>query len=121
MPSAKRILIVDDNHVMRTLLRTIVRSNEKLEVVAEAHNGVLGLEAAARHRPNIVCLDVMMPGMDGLTVLREIKSRYPEIRVVMITGSASADNVQEAIAQGADGFIVKPFNAATILKTLRAL
>jgi two-component system chemotaxis response regulator CheY len=121
MPAVKRIVLVDDNQVMRALLRAIVRSDEKLEVVAEAHNGVLGLEAAARHRPDVVCLDVMMPGMDGLTVLREIKSRYPEIRVVMITGTASTGNVQEAIAQGADGFIVKPFNAATVLKTLLAL
>ena len=67
-------------------------------------------------------MDVMMPEMDGLEALQNIKAAHPEIIVVMITGSPSAENVQESIKGGASGFIIKPFNAAKVLDTLeRAL
>lgn len=117
----KRVLIVDDNDVMRTLLRAILRSDNNFEVVGEARNGSIAVELAERLKPDIVCLDVVMPEMDGLEALREIKSTRAETQVVMITGSPSANNVQEAMTLGANGFIVKPFNAAKILDTLAAL
>jgi len=60
----------------------------------------------------------MMPEMDGLEALREIKEKHPTTAVVMITSNASAENVQEAIENGASGFIVKPFNAAKVIDTL---
>lgn len=117
----KRVLIVDDNDVMRTLLRAILRSDNNFEVIGEARNGSIAVELAERLKPDIVCLDVVMPEMDGLEALREIKSTRAETQVVMITGSPSANNVQEAMTLGANGFIVKPFNAAKILDTLAAL
>lgn len=116
---AKRlsICIVDDNDLMRTLLRGLLRG-ESYDVVGEARNGKLALEMIERFKPRIVCMDVMMPEMDGLEALREIREKHPEIAVVMITSNASAENVQEAIENGASGFIVKPFNAAKVLDTL---
>ena len=71
-----------------------------------------------RLKPEIVCLDVMMPKMTGLDALREIKAANPAVTVVMISGNASPENVQESLQFGAVGFIVKPFNAAKVLKTL---
>jgi two-component system, chemotaxis family, chemotaxis protein CheY len=116
---AKRIpiCIVDDNDLMRTLLRSLLRG-EHYDVVGEARNGKLAIDLIARTTPRIVCMDVMMPEMDGLEALREIKAKHPSIAVVMITSNASADNVQEAIENGASGFIVKPFNAAKVIDTL---
>ncbi|MBV5336957.1 MAG: response regulator, partial [Deltaproteobacteria bacterium] len=70
------------------------------------------------NKPDIVFLDVMMPEMDGLEALTNIKQRYPEIVVIMITGNPSKENVQESIQGGASGFIVKPFNSAKVLDTL---
>jgi two-component system chemotaxis response regulator CheY len=114
-------LIVDDNDLMRTLLRGILRNEEYL-IVGEAKNGVIAVEMAERFKPDLICMDVMMPEMDGLEALQSIKAAYPEIRVVMVTGNPSVDNVREAIQSGASGFIVKPFNAAKVLDTLnRAL
>ena len=110
-------MIVDDNDMMRTLLRGILRA-ENYEVVAEARHGAAAVEQAQLLNPDIICMDVVMPEMDGLEALREIKSANPEIAVVMITGNASSENVQEAIQNGASGFIVKPFNAAKVLSTL---
>lgn len=122
MPAKQRsVLIVDDNDMMRTLLRAILRSDNQFEVVGEARNGIAAIEMNQRYKPDIICLDVVMPEMDGLEALREIKKERPETRVVIITGTPSAGNVQEAMNLGANGFIIKPFNAAKILDTLSAL
>lgn len=118
MHHGPNILIVDDNDLMRSLLRGILRS-EGYNVVGEARNGATAIEMAERIRPDIVCLDVMMPTMNGLEALRQIKAAHPEMWVIMVSGNASPENVQEAIANGAAGFIVKPFNAAKVLATLR--
>ncbi len=115
-----KVLIVDDNDLMRTLLRGILRG-EAYEVVGEARNGLLAVEALERLLPDIVCLDVMMPEMDGLEALQVIRQALPDTVVVMITGSPSKETVQEAIRNGAAGFIIKPFNAARVLDTLGRL
>lgn len=116
-PSAPKVLIVDDDNLMRTLLRGILRG-ESYEIVGEAKNGLLAVEATQRYSPDIVCLDVMMPEMDGLEALQAIKQARPETVVVMVTASPSKENVQESIQGGAAGFIIKPFNAAKVLDTL---
>lgn len=111
------ILIVDDNDIMRTVLRGILRGDD-YEVVGEARNGNLAVDLARRLKPDIVCLDVMMPEKNGLEALCEIKAARPETEVVMITGNTDQGTVQEAITGGAAGYIVKPFNAARVLDTL---
>lgn len=112
-----KILIVDDNYLMRVLLRGILLG-ENCQVIGEARNGSVALESIAHNKPDIVFLDVMMPEMDGLEALQNIKSQYPEIIVVMITGNPSKENVEESIQGGANGFIIKPFNSAKVLDTL---
>ena len=112
-----KILIVDDNDLMRTLLRGILRSEDCL-VIGEAKNGVNALDFIEKTKPDVVFLDVVMPEMDGLETLQNIKRDYPEIIVVMITGNPSKENVQESIQGGASGFIIKPINSAKVLETL---
>lgn len=118
-PRPVSIVIVDDNDLMRTVLRGILRSDE-YEVSGEARNGAIALDMIDRLKPDVVFLDVMMPEMDGLEALQAIKSAHPQIAVIMITGKPSVDNVQESIHNGADGFIVKPFNAGRVLAALAA-
>ena len=112
-----KVLLVDDNYLMRTLLRGILRS-ESCQVIGEAKNGLIALDLVERKLPDVVFLDVMMPEMDGLEVLQNIKEKYPGIRVIMITGNPSVENVQESIQGGASGFIIKPFNSAKVVETL---
>lgn len=114
------VMIVDDNDMMRTVLRSILRSHE-YDVVGEARNGNAAVEMANRLKPDLICLDVVMPEKNGLEALLEIKAARPEVGIVMITGNADPDTVQEAIINGASGFIVKPFNAAKVLDTLDAV
>ena len=111
------VVIVDDNDIMRSLLRGILRG-ETYEVVGEARNGVQAVDIADRLKPDLICLDVLMPEKSGLEALCEIKAANPDIEVVMITGNADADTVQQSIESGAGGFIIKPFNAARVLDTL---
>ena len=119
--SPAKILLVDDNDLIRALLRGILR-NEAYHIIGEAKNGAVALELIKHDKPDLVCLDVMMPEMDGLEALQNIKAEHPEIIVIMVTGNPSKDNVQESIKGGASGFIIKPFNAAKVLDTLeRAL
>jgi two-component system chemotaxis response regulator CheY len=111
------VLIVEDNDIMRSVLRGILRSHD-YNVVGEARNGNAAVEMAERLKPDIICLDVLMPEKNGLEALIEIKAARPEVHIVMVTGNADPDTVQEAIMNGAAGFIVKPFNAARVLDTL---
>jgi two-component system chemotaxis response regulator CheY len=111
------VMIVDDNDIMRAVLRSILRGDD-YEVVGEARNGAVAVDMAARLKPAIICLDVIMPEKNGLQALGEIKAAQPDVAVDMITASADPKTVQESIMNGASGFIVKPFNAAKVLDTL---
>ena len=112
------VVIVDDNDMMRTVLRGILRG-EEYDVVGEARNGAQAVEVVERMKPDIVCMDVLMPEKNGLEAMAEIKMSRPKTEFVMITGSADPETVQDAIMNGASGFSVKPFNAARVLDALK--
>jgi len=111
------IVIADDNDMMRSILRGMLRG-EAYDVIGEARNGLAAIEVAGRLKPDIVCMDVMMPEKNGIEALCEIKATQPEIEIVMVTSNSDPETVQESIQNGACGFIIKPFNAARVLDTL---
>jgi two-component system chemotaxis response regulator CheY len=115
-----RILIVDDNDVIRRALRGLMRHDESLTVLGEAACGEMALQSIKAEEPDLVCLDVLMPGMDGLAVLKAIREEHPRVRVIIITGQATSEVVAQARELGAKGFVVKPFNAAKVLATIHA-
>jgi two-component system chemotaxis response regulator CheY len=112
-----RILLVDDNDVTRSLLRGMLRG-EDYEIVGEANNGVQGFEMAIRLQPDIICLDVEMPGKNGIEVLGRLRTELPHATILMVTGHTDRATVLAAAEGGANGYIVKPFNAAKVLDTL---
>ena len=114
------IVIVDDNDMMRGILRGILRG-EEYDVVGEARNGHSAVDIVNRLKPDIVCMDIMMPEMDGIEALCEIKAKNPNVEVVMVTSNSDEDTVQDSIQNGASGFIIKPFNAARVLNTLNKI
>lgn len=121
MPNRRiSIIVVDDNDMTRTLLRGILRG-ETYNVIGEARNGVLAVEMTNRLKPDIVCLDVIMPEKDGVAALSEIKLARPATEVVMITGNADSKTVQASIQNGASGFIIKPFNSARVLDVMNKI
>lgn len=114
-----RVVVVDDDTLMREVLKALLRE-EGFRVAGEARDGVEALGLIQRVAPDVVCLDVNMPGMTGIDVLKAVRARHPQIRVVMITGDSSMSTVREAVGYGAVGFIVKPFKAGRVGAALRA-
>lgn len=110
----KRILIIDDAMFMRKLIREAL---EPLgyEVVAEAGDGIAGLQAIEQCEPDLITLDIVMPRMDGLEVLRSLRRSSPHARVVMITAIDQRESMLEALKLGISDFIVKPFNSARVV------
>lgn len=114
----RSVLIIDDNDVSRSMLRFIVSSDKRYDVIGEAASGALGLEVMERSRVDIVCLDINMPDQNGLEILKKIKIAWPRTLVLMVTGSNDRETVLEATNCGADGYIVKPFHPGTLLRTV---
>lgn len=112
------VVIADDNDMMRGILRGMLRG-EEYEIIGEARNGLHAVDMVERLKPDIVCMDVVMPEKNGVEALAEIKTKRPETEVIMVTSNSDPETVQESIQNGASGFIIKPFNAARVLDTLK--
>lgn len=111
------ILIIDDNDISRSMLRHLLNAS-KYHVAGEAGKALIGLALIEKLQPSIVCLDIVMPDLNGLEVLKRIKAQAPHIEVLMVTGNKDRETVMEAIEHGACGYIVKPFNPETLLRTV---
>ncbi len=112
-----RVVIVDDYDMTRTLLGIILRGGQ-FEVVGEASDGKAGVDVCLRLKPDLVLLDVVMPLMNGIEALEAIHEHLPETLVLMVTANDDDEIVKQAIEKGAAGYIVKPFNTASVLDTL---
>jgi two-component system, chemotaxis family, chemotaxis protein CheY len=112
-----RVVIIDDYDMTRSLLRIILRG-QAFDVVGEASDGKAGLELCAKVNPDIVFLDVVMPGMNGLDMLKELRIFAGQPMVIMVTGSDDESVVKRAMSEGASGFIVKPFNTESVTVTV---
>jgi two-component system, chemotaxis family, chemotaxis protein CheY len=116
--SKLRVLVVDDDNLMRELLKAILRE-EGYRVVGDAKDGQAALAACDKLTPDLVCLDVNMPGMSGIDILKTLRRQHTNTRVVMITGDSSLTTVREAVSHGAAGYIIKPFSSARVADALR--
>lgn len=114
-----RVLIVDDDPMIRTLLKVILRS-EGWALAGEATNGEQAISLCKEVDPDIVCLDVMMPGLSGVETLQVLRKDCPEARVVMITSDSSTATVRDSVGFGAMGYIIKPFNAKRVADALHS-
>ncbi len=119
MSNRKRynVIIIDDNDISRMLLRSILRS-AGYEVVGEATNATKGIEMIRELKPDIICLDNVMPDMNGLEMLLEIRPLLPKTLIVMVTGSTDNGTIQAALQRGVDGYITKPYSIGHVLDTM---
>ena len=116
-----RTLVVDDSAFMRNILKKILSSTNKYVVVGEASNGKEAIEKAKELKPDLITMDIVMPELDGIEATRRIKKEFPDIKIVMCTSVDQEKKMIEAIEAGADGYIVKPFQAPKILEQLNKL
>jgi DNA-binding NarL/FixJ family response regulator len=115
------VLIVDDDDLMRAYLRTMLRAAGFREV-GEAGDVARARKALAQRPASVVFLDINLPGEDGLTALKTLRNDYPDTAFIMLSGDSTASNVQTALADGARGFVAKPFAAENVYRSIgRAL
>jgi len=114
-----RILIVDDHEITRVGLRTTFEPEPDLAVVGEASNGAEALAKMAVLDPQLVLMDVRMEKMGGIEACREIKSRYPDVRILMLTSYTDEDAVISSILAGASGYLLKHLSRAELLRSIR--
>jgi DNA-binding NarL/FixJ family response regulator len=117
---AERILIVDDHPLTRDALAALL-AQQGFEVVGEAADGEEALTAARRYAPDVVLLDLTMPGMDGLTALPRIREEAPACEVVVLTASDTEENLLAAIRAGASGYLLKTESPEQIAAFLRGV
>jgi DNA-binding NarL/FixJ family response regulator len=102
-----RILIVDDHSLFRAAFRALLAEDPDIEVVGEAANGGDAIRAVGRLAPHLVLMDLTMPGMNGMEAITEIKRRYPDVRLLVVTLHREEDYVHASLRAGADGYILK--------------
>jgi NarL family two-component system response regulator LiaR len=122
-PDAKnriRVLITDDHALVRMGLKFFLLASDDLELVGEADSGEEALQQCAQVHPDVVLMDLIMPGMNGIAAIRAIRKRWPHIQVITLTNFQEAGLVQEALQAGAMGYLLKNVSADELNSAIRA-
>jgi DNA-binding NarL/FixJ family response regulator len=117
-PKLLRVLIADDHRLFAEALEAILATDERIEVVGQASDGEQAVELARRLGPDVVLMDVSMPVLDGFEATREIRAAGEGIRVLMLTGSNSRDDVDRSREAGASGYVTKDRIASELVATI---
>lgn len=120
-PTPIRVLLIDDSPLIRLGLRSALEDCPDIAIVAEAGSAADGVTAVAKHKPDIVLLDLHLPDKSGLLVCRELIKARPQTKVLILTSSSNERNVQEALSAGARGYLLKDNDGATLVGALRTI
>ena len=112
-----KLLIVDDEIEICEFLKSFFEDRDYK--VATANSGTQALEKVATFHPEVVLLDIQMPGMDGLQTLKKIKETYPRVKVIMVTAVETQEKIEEAMRLGADNYITKPLSLEYLEKDVQ--
>jgi RNA polymerase sigma factor (sigma-70 family) len=116
-----RILLVDDDDLMRAGLRAVLSSDDELEIVGEVSGGRGAVGAVRETRPHVVLMDIRMPDLDGIAATREVLSAMPDAKVVMLTTFEDDDYLFGALAAGASGFLLKRTRPEDLIAAIRTV
>lgn len=119
MADAIRVLIVDDHAVVREGLRTFLELQDGIEIAGEAADGEAAVREAERLRPDVILMDLVMPRLDGVGAMRELRRRLPASRVIVLTSFAQDDRLLPAIQAGAAGYLLKNVEPAELARAVR--
>ena len=118
MISRLRIILVDDHEIVRLGLRTLLARYAQFEIVAEASDAPEAMEMVALHLPDVVVMDIRLPGKNGVEATQEITELFPDVKVIMLTSYADEDVLFDAIAAGASGYVLKQIGSDDLVKAL---
>lgn len=116
-----KLLIADDHAIVRTGLVALLESSGGIIVVGEADDGDAAVRMVRKCRPDIVVMDILMPGKNGIAATAEIKEKFPETKVLILTTSTVSDDLSAALAAGADGAVTKSTANKTLLAAVRSV
>jgi NarL family two-component system response regulator LiaR len=117
-----KVLITDDHTVVRKGLKALLSSEKyRIEVIGEASNGDEAIQKAEQLEPDVILMDLVMPGKTGLEAIKEIKEMQPHARILVLTSFAEDDNVTQAIKAGAYGFLLKDTSPDELVQTIRSV
>jgi two-component system, NarL family, response regulator NreC len=116
-----RVLIADDHAVLRDGIRALLASAGDLDVVGEAADGRAAIDLAVKLEPDLVLMDVAMPGLGGLEATLEIRKRLPEIKILVLTQYGEAEYVRRFLAAGVSGYVLKKAAGADLIGAIRAV
>lgn len=114
-----RILLIDDHSLFRSGVRQLLQREAGLEVVAEAADGLEGIKRAQEFKPDVILLDLNMPGLSGLETLQLLVQDQPQCAIIILTVSEEADELGQALRQGARGYLIKNIEAEALTAAIR--
>jgi DNA-binding NarL/FixJ family response regulator len=117
----KKIVIAEDQTIVRKGLRSLLESEDDIEVVAEAADGLEAIKCVEQYAPDLLLLDLAMPKMSGLSALKDIKERFNDTRILVLTFHTSEEYILEAFANGADGYCLKNDTHSELLTAINSL
>ncbi len=120
-PNPIRVLLIDDSPIIRLGLRSALEDYADILIVAEAGSAAEGLAAVAKHKPDVVLLDLHLPDKSGLQVCRELLKLRPQTKVLVLTSSSNERHVQEALSAGARGYLLKDNDGSALANGLRTV
>ena len=115
------VLVADDHGLMREAIRLALEPEQDIEVVGEAESGNEVLPRTRECRPDVVLLDIRMPGMDGLDVLERLRAQYPEVKVAMLSAIDEPEVAAQALERGAVAYLGKRVEPAALAETIRKI
>ena len=114
-----RVLLVDDHMVVRSGLSTVLSVYDDLKLVGEAGDGEEAIRLSERLQPDVILMDLLMPKMDGVTAIKAIKTRWPQIQIIALTSFKEKEYVEGALKAGANGYLLKDVSAEELVNAVR--
>ena len=118
MDATKKIVIAEDHTILRDGLRSLLNSDERCEVVGEAADGLEAIRCVEQCSPDLILLDLSMPRMSGASVIKEVKARFPEVKVLALSVHDSEEYILETFQLGADGYCTKAASHSELLMAI---
>ena len=115
-----RVMLVDDHPMVRKGLATIMKVFDNLQLVGEADNGATAIKLCAEILPDVILMDMVMPGMDGATATRAIRQQFPQVQIIALTSFKEGDMIKNALEAGAIAYLLKDVSADDLVRAIRA-
>lgn len=116
-----KLIIAEDHHLVRQGLRALLEAQSNLQIVGEAENGAQAIRLAEQYSPDVMIVDLMMPGLNGLEVARSVRQRASQIKVIILSMHDNEAYVAEALSTGAAGYVLKQSSAADLVEAIQTV